>query len=181
MVEGDAERWLAENVRARREAAGLSQSQLAAAMVERGHRWSQNTVYKIEAATRATMVHEALALAGVLGTSVFTLVDQPARAGRSWKWKGLTDDLHEAFSEHHATALALAEARARLAAALARVDEHDEPGDVEDARADLAEYTGAAALALGDSDYAADQGQREDDQVRTDALMAEQPGAGGQG
>ena len=54
------------NLRAYREAAGLSQEELAQRMVERGFGFSQATVWKIESGNRPVKVSEAVAFADAL-------------------------------------------------------------------------------------------------------------------
>jgi transcriptional regulator with XRE-family HTH domain len=68
-----AERQFAANLKAVREARGMSQTTLAERMSELGHRWYQSTVTKIEAGRRAVRIGEARDLATILETTVDAL------------------------------------------------------------------------------------------------------------
>jgi len=65
-----AERQFAANLKAVREARGMSQTALAERMSGLGHRWHQSTVTKIEAGRRAVRIGEARDLATILDTTV---------------------------------------------------------------------------------------------------------------
>lgn len=65
----EAHRRFGENLRAVREHRGAGQRELAAKMAERGYRWHQNTVTRVEAGMRAVTFDEAQALAAVLGVT----------------------------------------------------------------------------------------------------------------
>lgn len=58
----------------------MSQKALADAMRERGHKWSQATVWAVEKGDRPLKLTEANDLAGVLGTDVYHPLTQPPRA-----------------------------------------------------------------------------------------------------
>jgi transcriptional regulator with XRE-family HTH domain len=51
----------------------MTQERLAAEMRDRGFRWSQNTVWKVERGERPLRLSEATAAASILGRSVFDL------------------------------------------------------------------------------------------------------------
>lgn len=74
------------NMRKVREAAGMTQSDLAAAMTDAGYPWLQSTVNKVESITkdgntgRAVKVGEAVAIARILNTTVDTLCRDGGKA-----------------------------------------------------------------------------------------------------
>jgi transcriptional regulator with XRE-family HTH domain len=67
----------AANLKALREAAGLTQTALAEAMARRRFRWHQATVYKIENSERQIQLSEAMAVADVLGVPLGALTRAP--------------------------------------------------------------------------------------------------------
>jgi len=69
--------WFAENLRAARERAGISQGALNQKMLDLGYKFHQQTVSKIEAGDRKVDQEEAYALAGLLGTTVEALRRPP--------------------------------------------------------------------------------------------------------
>lgn len=91
------ELWLAGNLRARRDALGMSQSDLAARMSAAGYRWHQATVYKVESATRAVSLPEGFALAEALGTTVMHLVGAPKGTQRRWTFEAASARLVRDF------------------------------------------------------------------------------------
>lgn len=80
--EADPDAVLARRVRKLREAAQVTQKQLAAKMTGSGHQMYQTTIAKIEAGERPVIIGEAVALALVLGVSLAELVTDPAAQGR---------------------------------------------------------------------------------------------------
>ncbi len=66
---------LRANVRALRDARGLSQQDLADRMVELGHSWHQTTAGRIERGLRGVSAEEAGGLAAALETTVVGLLD----------------------------------------------------------------------------------------------------------
>jgi transcriptional regulator with XRE-family HTH domain len=69
------------NLRAYRDAAGLSQEELAQRMAERGFGFSQATVWKIESGNRPIKISEAVALADALDLRAWdSLTQDPTRA-----------------------------------------------------------------------------------------------------
>jgi len=69
-VQENADELLAYNMRKLREAADMSQVELARQMSEHGHLWHQSTVGRIEAGRQPLRFAEAVALATVLKTSL---------------------------------------------------------------------------------------------------------------
>ena len=67
---GSPDERLGANLRALREDRGMSQSALAAAMTERGYRWHQQTVTRVEAGEQPVRFGELEQLAEILRTSV---------------------------------------------------------------------------------------------------------------
>lgn len=65
------------NVKDRRERQGLSQGDIAEAVTELGLPMLQQTVYRIEAGSRAVRLEEAAAVAEVLGNTVVELFEAP--------------------------------------------------------------------------------------------------------
>jgi transcriptional regulator with XRE-family HTH domain len=78
-----ADEKLAGNLRALREAAGISQDALAAAMAEHGWPWHQSTVYRAEKGLQAVKFAEAVDLAAILGTSLDRLTWSSAEAAQA--------------------------------------------------------------------------------------------------
>lgn len=74
---GATSRWFAENLRAAREHAGIAQDTLTEKMVEKGYKFHQQTISKIEARIRKVDQEEAYALADLLGTTVEALRRPP--------------------------------------------------------------------------------------------------------
>ena len=65
-----AEQHFPENLRAMREAKGISQAAIAKAMRERGHSWHQTTVARVEAGRQPPGLGETVDLAAILGVTV---------------------------------------------------------------------------------------------------------------
>lgn len=61
------------NVKRLREHRGLSQADLAAEMTAHGHRWFQNTIYRVEAGKQEVSLKEAVTLAAILGAQIADL------------------------------------------------------------------------------------------------------------
>jgi transcriptional regulator with XRE-family HTH domain len=79
-----ADKRFAENLRAARERAGLSQRELAEHMAELGFRFRQQTIARIEAADRVVGVGESRALARVCRTTVDALVRPGELSREAW-------------------------------------------------------------------------------------------------
>jgi transcriptional regulator with XRE-family HTH domain len=78
----DIDRNIAANVRAYREARGISQEDLAQQMTDRGFGFSQATIWKIESAQRPVRASELMALADSLGIFLPTYLTREPDATR---------------------------------------------------------------------------------------------------
>jgi transcriptional regulator with XRE-family HTH domain len=112
-------RRFAENLRAARERAGLSQQDLANRMGENGHPMPQQTINRIENGQRRVEISEALALARSVGGHIDSLVRPQHLLDEAWR---LLDGARE-VREARAAADRLESARARLEKHIARVTE----------------------------------------------------------
>lgn len=79
--EPDPDAVFARCLRAAREAAGLTQKQLADHMTGRGYQMRQGTISKIEAAERFVWLGEAISLAEAVGASLTDLLTPPPEPG----------------------------------------------------------------------------------------------------
>ncbi|MHC5558292.1 helix-turn-helix domain-containing protein [Kocuria sp. U4B] len=85
------------NVRARREALGWSQSELARRMNDAGWpKYSQITVARTEDSTRGTRLDEALALTYVLGTDMPSMLEPSGHAAAVGKLRAALQDARAA-------------------------------------------------------------------------------------
>jgi transcriptional regulator with XRE-family HTH domain len=109
-----ADKRFAENLRAARERAGLSQRELAEEMAELGFRFRQQTIARIEAADRVVGVGESRALARACGTTVDTLVRPGALARDAWLIIDAARTVRETGSQLAALQLRQSNARAEL-------------------------------------------------------------------
>lgn len=75
--------WFGENVRKNRERKGMNQDDVARAMAERGWKWHQSTVYKVEHGTRRTEAFEVADLAEILGVPMGHLFWPPAEVNEN--------------------------------------------------------------------------------------------------
>ena len=134
----------AANIRSRRESRGLSQRELAQALVDLGHSsFRQQTIAEIEAGSRQVKLEEALACSRALGITVDHLI-RPT--GLTKEANELLDAAREAVdATRHATHWATERdaARRRLHEAVAR------GSDYEDA---LADELAIARRALADTE-----------------------------
>lgn len=74
----DIDQNIAANVRAYREAAGISQEEMAQRMADRGFPFTQATIWKVESGQRPVKASELIALADVFGRILLTdLTSQP--------------------------------------------------------------------------------------------------------
>jgi transcriptional regulator with XRE-family HTH domain len=73
----DHDRIFARRLRALREAARLTQRQLAERMTVAGYRMHQTTIAKIEAADRPVVIGEAVVFARIIGVDLAELVTEP--------------------------------------------------------------------------------------------------------
>ncbi len=76
----DIDRNIAANVRAYREAAGISQEELAQRMTDCGFGFSQATIWKIESGQRPVRASELIALTDALGVSLATSLTREPEA-----------------------------------------------------------------------------------------------------
>lgn len=115
--DAEVEQWFAANAKAAREAAGLSQESVAAAMRERGHEaWKQQTVTKVENGGRRVLLAEARGLAAVLGVSDEQLTWPPTIAGEACQLRQAMDLLWQRRQEAAYAAVMVTEAHDALAA-----------------------------------------------------------------
>jgi len=70
-----AEATFAENLKALRKAAGMSQEEFARAMTRRGIKWYQATVYKVENGERQIQLGEAAAAAQILNVPLQQMIN----------------------------------------------------------------------------------------------------------
>jgi transcriptional regulator with XRE-family HTH domain len=111
---------IAANVRTYREAASISQEELAQRMAERGFGFSQATIWKIESGQRPVKVSELVALADSLGglrLSPMSLTGEPGAAGHRARMQQANHLAHGAYTTLKATAAAYIEAQFQVAAA----------------------------------------------------------------
>jgi transcriptional regulator with XRE-family HTH domain len=135
----------AANIRSRRESRGLSQRELAQALVDLGHSsFRQQTIAEIEAGSRQVKLDEALAYSRALGITVDNLI-RPTSLTKE------ATDLLEAAREaldttRHATHWAAERDAAllRLHKAITRAASHEE---------ELADELAVARRALSDAEY----------------------------
>lgn len=78
----DIDANIAANVRAYREAAGISQEELAQRIADRGFPFTQATVWKVESGQRPLKASELIALADVFGRILVTDLTKPPDATR---------------------------------------------------------------------------------------------------
>lgn len=115
----EAAERLGENVRAIREARGLSQDDLAREMTDRGWQYYQSTVYKIEHGERKVSFGEAADLAAILGTSLDRFAWTGAEANEQAMVNDAVATLRGRWEEAAGAASALLAARARAERILA--------------------------------------------------------------
>ena len=109
----DYDAIFARRLRLLREAARLTQRQLADRMTQAGCRMLQTTVSKVEAGERPVSVGEAATFAAVLGTGVSALVDARVDSRDLDDWLEYLGALNEKVER----------AREQVARSLARVDD----------------------------------------------------------
>lgn len=112
----DHEAVFARRLRELRQAARLTQRDVALRMVMRGYNWHQTTCAKSEVGDRPAYIGEAMALAEILGVSITDLVTEP-----------LTEDERE-----------LAEAQAALAGVASVVSDKEFRASEAQAELDVA-------------------------------------------
>src|SRR5262245_66531650 len=91
---------IAANVRAYREAAGISQEELAQRMTDRGFGFSQATIWKIESGQRPVRASELVALADCFGgfLSVMSLTSEPDTARHQARLRQANRSAFDAFA-----------------------------------------------------------------------------------
>jgi transcriptional regulator with XRE-family HTH domain len=109
-----ADKRFAENLRAARERAGLSQRELAQEMADLGFRFRQQTIARIEAADRVVGVGESRALARACRTTVDALVRPGALARDAWLIRDAARKVRETRDQMEALHLIGSNARADL-------------------------------------------------------------------
>jgi transcriptional regulator with XRE-family HTH domain len=109
-----AERQFAANLKAAREARGISQVALAERMAELGHRWYQSTVTKIEGGRRAVRIGEARDLAAILETTVDALSADTAETAAVERLVAAGIAVRKAWQQHAEGENALRKARREL-------------------------------------------------------------------
>jgi transcriptional regulator with XRE-family HTH domain len=87
----------AANLRVARERAGLSQEAVAAQMRDLGYPVRQQTIAKIEAASRTVSLDEALALARITGTTIHALIRPTGLAREAALLLGRARKVREAY------------------------------------------------------------------------------------
>src|SRR5262245_21922258 len=111
---------IAAGVRAYREAAGISQDELAQRMSDRGFGFSQATVWKIERGQRPVKASELVVLADFLGglrLSPMSLTSEPGAARHRARMQQANHLAHGAYQALKAAAVAYIEAQFEVAAA----------------------------------------------------------------
>ncbi len=118
--ESTVEQQVGATLRGFRQARGLSQQQVADAMVGLGFSWRQTTVAKTEAAERPVPVGEVYALAGLLGVGIHDLLR--IRMAPDSEETGLLFDVLAAQRQLERADQQVATAKAALAEAQAKYD-----------------------------------------------------------
>jgi transcriptional regulator with XRE-family HTH domain len=124
----EAEAVFAENLKALRKAAGMSQEEFARAMTRRGVKWHQATVYKVEKGERQIQLGEADVAARVLNVPLQEMLRANTEAAvqrqrlrlRTWRLVDarlkLVDAVHDYDSARSELATALDDAAGLLSA-----------------------------------------------------------------
>lgn len=113
-----AEVTFAENLKALRKAAGMSQEEFARAMTRRGIKWHQATVYKVENGERQIQLGEADVAARVLNVPLQQMIHADSETAvqlqrlrlRAWRLAGARLKLVDAVDDYESARLALASA-----------------------------------------------------------------------
>lgn len=126
MVSDEARQFdanVGRNAQRVRSIAGLSQTQVAQAMSQRGHSWQQQTVLKVERGSRPLRLSEAADLADFMGVEVRDLYDR-----RDHELLAAARVLDDLVSTLGASIREVELGHRRLRRAVARVDEATVPG-----------------------------------------------------
>ena len=135
-----ADGWLAANIKAARELAGLTQDQVAQQMQDAGHRrFYQQTMTRVEAAEQIVSGAEMQSLARITGTTMEELLRPPARARQGWALRAAAHALRRARADLANAAERQKEAQRRLEFLIAAARESGETDGVADAEAALRE------------------------------------------
>ena len=114
----DIDQNIAANLRAYREAGGISQEELAQRMTDRGFGFSQATVWKIESGQRPVRASELIALADSLGVlSATVLTREPDAARHTIQLDRANRNASDAYRAVKEAAAAYLEAQIELAVA----------------------------------------------------------------
>jgi transcriptional regulator with XRE-family HTH domain len=109
---------IAANLRTYREAASVSQDELAQQMTDRGFGFSQATIWRIESGQRPVRASELVALADSLEIlSVISLTYEPDEARHRAELRQANRRAHDAYARLKAAAAAYIEAQFELAVA----------------------------------------------------------------
>jgi transcriptional regulator with XRE-family HTH domain len=112
----DIDANIAANVRAYREAAGMSQEELAQQMADRGFPFTQATVWKVERGQRPVRAGELIALGDIFGRILVTNLTNPPDATRhTIQLERTSRNASAAYSALKAAAAAYLDAQVQLA------------------------------------------------------------------
>jgi transcriptional regulator with XRE-family HTH domain len=110
------EAHFAHNVRAYRKARELSQDELAQRMTDRGFKFNQNTIWRIEQSKRPVRIGEAIALAEALELPSWrSLTVEPTRFQIGMKIDAWNRRAHDKYEDLKAAAAAYIDAQVQLA------------------------------------------------------------------
>ncbi len=111
----DIDANIAANVRAYREAAGMSQEELAQRMADRGFPFTQATVWKVERGQRPVRAGELIALGDLFGRILVTnLTDHPDATRHTIQLERTRGNASAAYSALKAAAAAYLDAQVQL-------------------------------------------------------------------
>lgn len=152
-----AERHFAHNLRAAREAAGLSQAAVAERMQDLGYSWHQQTVVRTENATRPLRLGEAVALMHALAGGpdkaygVDALTRRPELATEAWYLLKTMRDCRAAIRAAADASMLLENAASHLKSVIAMTEKRGHAAELADelalARRALADASGEPAPA----------------------------------
>jgi transcriptional regulator with XRE-family HTH domain len=127
---------LAANLKAAREAAGLSQEAVAQGMRDAGYRFYQQTIGKIEAGDRTVSAEELFALASVIGSSVYMLARPAGHTAEALRILSAARQVRRARDEARAVAIAADRKHGDAVAALKRAIARAREDGLEEALAE---------------------------------------------
>ena len=149
------------NIRARRELSGLSQRELAQALVDLGHAsFRQQTIAEVESGGRQVKLDEALALARALGITVDSLIRPAGLTRQAGELLTAAREAQEAARQAARWAGERELARHKLQQAIETGSEHETElaGELTLARRALAETGGMPAASADDRPAGPDPG-----------------------